>query len=141
VDAPEKPFTLPDAAVQVPDRRPDEDVFVNISDARWEAFLGDPFAAALPPFEPALGDGLRADLAARVGPGAASNHAMLADAAREALIGLITTDMQELGQTKDTFRFFLAFAHEVMDGYGRLLGSSTAHSRSRHGRGPTTSGY
>jgi hypothetical protein len=29
--------------------------------------------------------------------------------------------MKELGQDRDTFRFFLAFASEVMDGYGRFL--------------------
>jgi hypothetical protein len=29
--------------------------------------------------------------------------------------------MQTLGKTKDDFEFFLSFAHEVMDGYGRLL--------------------
>jgi hypothetical protein len=37
VDAPEISFTLPDAAVQVPDRRPDEAVFIDISDQRWDA--------------------------------------------------------------------------------------------------------
>jgi hypothetical protein len=30
--------------------------------------------------------------------------------------------MQELGQDRETFQFFLAFASEIMDGYGRLLG-------------------
>jgi hypothetical protein len=29
--------------------------------------------------------------------------------------------MKTLGQSKDAFELFLAFAHEIMDGYGRLL--------------------
>jgi hypothetical protein len=30
-------------------------------------------------------------------------------------------DLEDLGRTKDDFGFFLAFAGEVMDRYGRLL--------------------
>jgi endonuclease YncB( thermonuclease family) len=42
-------------------------------------------------------------------------------AATRALETTATADLEALGQTKDTFRFFLAFAGEVMDRYGRLL--------------------
>jgi hypothetical protein len=31
-------------------------------------------------------------------------------------------DLRVLGKTPETFRFFLSFAHEVMDRYGRFLG-------------------
>jgi hypothetical protein len=122
VDAPEESFSLPEQAVRTPDGRTDEAGFVPIKDPRWAEFLDDPFAAKWPKFAPALSRGLLRHLQARVGPGTAKNHADLADAARSALIALIAQDMQELGQDKTTFKFFLAFATEVMDGYGRLLG-------------------
>jgi endonuclease YncB( thermonuclease family) len=122
VDAPEESFSLPEEAVRAPDRRADDSAFVPIKDPRWAAFLDDPFAARWPKFTPALSRGLHTHLKARVGTGAAANHAKLADAARNALIALVDQDMQELGQDKSSFRFFLAFASEVMDGYGRLLG-------------------
>jgi hypothetical protein len=57
----------------------------------------------------------------RVGAGAAANHARLGTAATGALRELVRGDVAVLGQTEATFRFFCAFAHEVMDGFGRLL--------------------
>lgn len=33
----------------------------------------------------------------------------------------MTHDLQVLNQTEDEFKFFLTFAHEIMDRYGRLL--------------------
>jgi hypothetical protein len=33
----------------------------------------------------------------------------------------VTHDLQVLNQTEDEFKFFLTFAHEIMDRYGRLL--------------------
>jgi hypothetical protein len=56
------------------------------------------------------------------GPTVADNHALLAKAAEDELEKLATADMAALGKTKEDFRFFLAFAGEVMDRYGRLLG-------------------
>jgi endonuclease YncB( thermonuclease family) len=97
------------------------DNFVSIDNPKWDTFLNDPFASPLPPFKPALTKGLREHLAARFGAGAAKNHADHSDAARAAFIGEGERDMQTLSKTKDDFEFFLGFAHEVMDGYGRLL--------------------
>lgn len=94
---------------------------MSIDNSKWVTFLNDPFASSLPPFKPALTKGLGEHLAARVGAGAAKNHADHSDAARAALIGEVERDIQALGKTKADFEFFLAFAHEVMDGYGRLL--------------------
>jgi endonuclease YncB( thermonuclease family) len=110
IDAPEISFTLPGGTL-----------FVPIADARWETFLSDPFAAGLPAFDPPLHAGLRQHIRARTGPGTAASHARLAEKAEQALEQLILQDIAELGQTGETFRFFLAFANEVMDGYGRLL--------------------
>jgi len=110
VDAPEISFTLP------PENR-----FAQLSDARWETFLSDPFAEDLPPFDPPLDVGLLDHLRERTGPGVATNHHEHAAAAEDALEAEILGDMQVLGQTEEEFGFFLAFAYEVIDGYGRFL--------------------
>ncbi len=109
IDAPEISFTLPGT-----------ETFVPLSDARWENYLSDPFATDLGPFQPELA-GLRAYLQAHCGPGTATNHAELAVVAENALTAEITKDMETLGKNNDTFKFFLVFAFEIMDRYGRLL--------------------
>ncbi len=110
VDAPEISFQLPG-----------EERFTSLANAKWEAFLSDPFAAELPEFDPPLDAGLRNFLQARVGPGTAVNHRQHAETAEDALEDEVSKDIQELGQDEETFCFFLAFAHEVMDRYGRFL--------------------
>src|SRR6266487_4660202 len=45
----------------------------------------------------------------------------LGTVASGALRELVRADVAALGQTEATFRLFCAFAHEVMDGFGRLL--------------------
>lgn len=116
VDAPEISFTLPNSST-----------FVNIGNENWSRFLSDPFAPewrdpARPPLEDELGRDLKRYLRARLGPDTAANHFRHAQAAEDELEALAQGDMDELGKTKDTFRFFIAFAHDVMDRYGRLLG-------------------
>lgn len=108
VDAPEVSFTLPGGKT-----------FVDIDDPRWEAFLSEPFADSFGDIDllPSLHDHLKA----RVGSGAATNHAELAGEATQALRAEVSADMERLGQDSETFSFFLAFATEVMDGYGRFL--------------------
>jgi hypothetical protein len=110
VDAPEISFTLPGS-----------DRFVGLGKPEWAAFLADPFAAGLPPFDPPLEVDLRDHLRARVGPGTAENHYRLAALAEEALEEAVSADIQALGQTPETFELFLAFASEVIDRYGRFL--------------------
>jgi endonuclease YncB( thermonuclease family) len=111
VDAPEVSVPLP--GTRLP--------FIDLDDARWEQVLADPFSAELDPIDPPLDGELQQHLVGRVGPGTAANHARLAEAATKALEDAVGQDLQELGKTKDDFRFFLAFAGEVMDRYGRLL--------------------
>ena len=110
VDAPEISFRLPG-----------ESGFTSLSNPKWEAFLSDPFAEGLPPFNPPLTQGLLNHLETGVGAGAAMNHYRYADRAEDALEQEVLNDLQALGQTEEEFRFFLAFAHEIMDRYGRLL--------------------
>ena len=131
VDAPEVSFTLPQEAVAVADRRPGEDQFVSIADPRWDEFLTDPFADTLPAFREPLEPELEAHLRSHTGPGTAANHARLAAAAHLRLEAEIEADMAELGQDVESFRFFLAFASEVMDGYGRFLGFLNRSQRQR----------
>jgi len=110
VDAPEISFRLPG-----------EERFTSLGNERWEEFLSDPFAAEMSPFDPSLDEGLRNFLQARIGPGTAVNHRHHAEAAEDALENEVLNDMQALGQNEESFRFFLVFAGEVMDLYGRFL--------------------
>jgi endonuclease YncB( thermonuclease family) len=111
VDAPEISFQLPGATA-----------FTGLSDPRWEAFLRNPFTPSLPQFDPPLDERLRKYLRQRVGPGTALNHHRHASAAEVALEGEVTRDAKELNQSPGDFRFFMAFAYELVDRYGRLLG-------------------
>ena len=96
--------------------------FVPLSDPRWDQALADAFMAGAQPLgshgAPALVEHLKAQAAA----GEAANHARLAAAARTALVDLVRQDLATLGVEAAALRFFLAFAGDVMDRYGRLLG-------------------
>jgi len=84
-------------------------------------YLSDPLAEDMPPFDPPLTDGLLNHLRARVGPEAAMNHYHLATAAEDALEQEVLADLTALGQSEENFQFYLVFANEVTDRYGRLL--------------------
>jgi endonuclease YncB( thermonuclease family) len=113
VDAPEVSFTLPGG---------DPLRFVPLTNQAWQAPLADPFAASLPPFDPPIDAALQAHLAGRVGQGTAANHARHAERAHRGLEQHVGNDLEALGHSTEEFEFFLAFAGEVMDRYGRLLG-------------------
>jgi endonuclease YncB( thermonuclease family) len=115
VDAPEVSFTLPRSPA-FPDHPKG---FVKIEHPAWTDFLTDPFAAGYPPLT--LRTALHADLLARVGAAAAANHARHAAPSTRALKGMISADLAEQGLTEETFKLRLAFAHEILDRYGRLL--------------------
>lgn len=132
VDAPEVSFTLPGG---------DPRRFVPLTDPAWEAVLADPFADALPPFDPPLDPALQAHLAGRAGPGTAANHARHAEAAHRCLERHVGADLEALGHTVEEFEFFLAFAGEVMDRYGRLLGYLNRRQRSATVPAPRPASY
>lgn len=111
VDAPEISFSLPGS-----------DAFVSIGNEKWESFLANPFSAGWPLFSPPLTGKLQAYLEQRTGPGVAANHHRHAQAAEKKLEDHVLNDMAQSGQTKDDFTFFLAFARDKTDQYGRLLG-------------------
>ncbi|MBL7828402.1 MAG: hypothetical protein JNJ57_17350 [Saprospiraceae bacterium] len=71
----------------------------------------------------AMHDGLLAHLSQRIGDGTGvtQNHADLADLAQKSLEAIMEADLQKSQKTKETFELFMAFGHEFLDGYGRLL--------------------
>ena len=111
VDAPEISFTLPG-----------DQTFRGLSDPCWEYFLANPFDEEFPPFDPPLSQGLRQHLKSRVGAVTALNHRRHAEASEDLLEAEVQKDLTALGQSEEDFQFFLVFAREVMDRYGRLLG-------------------
>lgn len=101
---------------------PGKTTFTGIDSPDWEAFLSNPFADGLPAFDPPLDPGLLQFLQPLYGPGTAPNHARSAHKAQEVLEAFVQADIDSLAQDTSTFRFFMAFATEVIDRYGRFLG-------------------
>jgi hypothetical protein len=64
---------------------------------------------------------VRPHIESLVTSGIGINHSRHAGFAQDGLETEVTNDLTALGQNEDTFQFFMAFAHEVMDGYGRFL--------------------
>jgi endonuclease YncB( thermonuclease family) len=112
VDAPEMSSPLP--GTQGPP--------VALDDPRWEQALAVAFAPGALPLGPRADPALVAHLEAQAVVGEAVTHARLAAAARIALVDMVGKDMAALGVDAAGFRLFLAFAGDVVDRYGRLLG-------------------
>ena len=103
IDAPEISFTY------------SEECLTSLNNVKWEEFLKEASSYLY------LDQGLSNYLRSKIGIGPASNHYRHADAAQKALELEIANDMKELGLSKEDFQFFMAFAHDIMDRYGRLL--------------------
>lgn len=110
VDAAEISFNLPGS-----------NAFTSLGDPRWEDFLSKPLSTVFGKFNPGLASGLRKYLKDHIGPGCATNHYSHALAAQAALEDEILKDLAEMGSSRETFEFYLAFSHEVLDRYGRML--------------------
>lgn len=108
VDSPEKKFDLVVA-----------EGGNELDSPQWESYLTDPFDPQFGPYE--LDQDLTAHLRTRIGPGAGVNHRFHANNAHAALIEMVQSDMDALGQDADTFRYFIAFSFEVFDSNGRFL--------------------
>lgn len=108
MDTPESSFPLPG------DTR-----FVSLKQAAWADFFGSGR------WREGLGvsAGLMAYLESRIGDGArvASNHARYAEAAQRSLEADMLRHLRQSGRSEEAFVLFLAFGHEFMDTYGRLL--------------------
>jgi endonuclease YncB( thermonuclease family) len=106
----------PEVSFHLPGQR----AFVSIGSEKWAAFLSNPF-------EDWTGPEVPQELLQHLQPGlteeTADNHARHAAAARQHLIELVEADMATFHDgSKDQFSFFIRFAHDVIDRYGRLLG-------------------
>jgi endonuclease YncB( thermonuclease family) len=112
IDTPEVSFTIMDKGG-----------FPKIESPDWQKYLTDPFGDEYPPFDPPLEDALREYIEPRIGPDCATNHARHAEAARVALVAEMTSDVDDLfAGDWHAYRFFVAFATEKLDSYGRMLG-------------------
>ena len=110
IDAAEVSYKLPNG----------NDQFVSIGNDKWENFLADPFKG-WPANTPLLDQRLKDYLKGKIQAGAAKNHHRHAKDAEKALEKEISKDMKDLGLSEKEIQFFLVFAHDVMDRYGRLL--------------------
>jgi hypothetical protein len=137
IDTPEKSFKL--LKSRTADAGSDYTGFTGLDKERWTKFLTNPFTmdstsylgpddgGPLPPY--ALSIGLYEYLQPKLDGTTAENHYQHAYAATRYLEGLIANDLETLvdgnGEkrftSKEDFGFFMAFAHEILDNYGRLL--------------------
>ncbi|MDH4220504.1 MAG: hypothetical protein OEW23_17235 [Candidatus Aminicenantes bacterium] len=108
VDAPEISFKLPG-----------EEGFTGLSNIKWERYLSDPFTHW--PRESRLDKDLIDYLKAKIKPGVGMNQYRHATQAEDELEKEVSSDLEDLGQSEEEFQFFMAFAYEIMDRYGRLL--------------------
>jgi hypothetical protein len=108
VDTPELKIALPDA--------PDD--FIALDDERWQRFLANRDVLK----RARLSKGLAAHLASRLGERTALNHHEHAVAAMKSLEAFVKEDLTtRYAGDKQQFQFFLYYAHDVVDRYGRFL--------------------
>lgn len=105
----------PEISFQLPGRKE----FLGLSNQLWIDFLTDPFASEWQ--QPTMNQGLVDYLKEKTGQDTAKNHHDHAVSAEKALESEVMNDIAKLDQTKDSFQFFLTFADEIMDRYGRFL--------------------
>jgi len=115
IDTPEVSFVFPGPKFRFVDLDKPEwnDFLTTPFDSQWGAYHGGP-AGAVP-------DDLRTWIQSKVVGQPGTVHAEHAATATDGLRAMITQDMEIMGQTAETFGYYLAFGFEVMDGYGRFL--------------------
>lgn len=101
---------------------PEDGKFKNIY-PHFKEYLTDPFSDKYndsDKFKNDLGEGLVNYLQQKLGDSCAENHFNHAKSAEKELEKYIQDDVSDLSSI-DKYRFFMAFAYDVMDRYGRLL--------------------
>lgn len=111
IDTPEVSFAYPGPTLK----------FVDLGDERWNEFLSTAFDDKWGPFDSGLTEGLRSWFGPRLAGSPGTIHQRHAEVATDQLRALVTKDMEVMGQDLDSFRYYLGFGFEIMDGYGRLL--------------------
>jgi endonuclease YncB( thermonuclease family) len=117
VDTPEVSFEFPNLPGD-----PRSGIFRSITE--FQEYLIDPFNAAYPDskkYANQLGNKLVNYLKPKLNSQTALNHHKYAIAAQRELESIIEFDVNERVSEGERFRFFMAFAYGVMDGYGRFL--------------------
>ncbi len=95
--------------------------FHHIGSINWINYLND-LRNTWTNIKQVLGIGLFNNISQKLDLGdVAINHSIHAKRAEDKLESLIEADIQFLGLDKNNMRFFLPFAYEILDGYGRLL--------------------
>lgn len=116
IDTPEISFQFP----QIDDRRAGR----TVPTKGFASYLADPFSDGYPDsarFKSHLGAGLVDHLTPLLAPDCAEKHYRYAVESQKALEKLILDEFNERVEEGKPYRFFMAFAHEIMDGYGRFL--------------------
>jgi hypothetical protein len=109
-DTPEKKIEFPSGG------------FVPLNDARWKDYFATLWDdSKWGAFNPALPAGLKAHLKNRMKADVTENHWKHATAATKGLADLLEEDRIALAISADKLSIFAAFAHEILDRYGRPL--------------------
>jgi endonuclease YncB( thermonuclease family) len=111
IDTPEVSYLFPEPGGR----------FISLSDSRWNDLLTSPFDSRWGEFTDPVSERLKQWIAGRTTGVPGTLHYQHAVAATEAFEALVEYDMKVMGQTVESFGYYLNFGFEVMDGYGRLL--------------------
>ena len=119
VDTPEVSLAYPNL-----DNDPDGGKWISISNEKFQIYLTKPFDSQYPDsqtYKDNLGSDLVDYLEPKLNANTAKNHHDLAMKAQRELESIVGADVQERENQNIKFRFFMAFAFEILDRYGRFL--------------------
>jgi endonuclease YncB( thermonuclease family) len=114
----------PEISLEYPDLSGDPNSKKWLSRYKFEQYLTNPFSANYPnstAFKESLGSELVEYLEYRLDEHAAKNHYDLAMIAQRKLEDTVQLEVNKREVQGREFRFFMTFANEVMDRYGRFL--------------------
>ncbi len=127
MDTPESSFPIQDSG---------SSRFYQTDAGEWIEYLDNP-EAKWPQMKQVLGEELSQNFLQRLsGANPAQNHHQLAKATEDHLENIIIDDMQHFGYDQNSMKFFLPFAYEIMDSFGRLLCYVNTHVENRDERRP-----
>lgn len=114
----------PEVSIQYPKipGDPNSEKWLDID--KCQQYLTDPFSSNYPDstdFKQALGPELLNYLKDNLNDETAKNHYDLASAARKKLDDIVQQELTKRQEQGREFKFFMAFADEIMDRYGRFL--------------------
>lgn len=109
IDTPEVSFSFPGQT------------FLDLSDPQWNDFLRTPFDERWGAFSRPVPEELKSWIQSRVSGMPGSDHHLHSQHATNELRQMVQSDMNVMGKDLATFRYYMNFGFEVMDGYGRFL--------------------